>query len=46
MMEEVAAHVGMIYLEAPDSRYAAQPFDVFPFPWEEGSVDNPITMDQ
>ena len=44
MMEEVAEHVGMNYPETPDSRYVAQPFDDFLFPWEEGSVDNPITI--
>ena len=44
MMEEVCEHVGMNYPEVPDSRYVAQPFDNFLFPWEEGSVDNPITI--
>ena len=45
MMEEMAAeHVGMNYPETPDSRYVAQPFDDFLFHWEEGSVDNPITI--
>ena len=44
MMEEVAEHVGMNYPEIPDSRYVPQPFDDFLFPWEEGSVDNPITI--
>ena len=24
----------------------AQPFDDFFFPWEEGSVDNPITIEE
>ena len=42
MMEEV----GMNYPETPDSRYVAQPFDDFLFPWEEGSVDNPITIEE
>ena len=32
--------------EIPDSRYVAQPFDDFLFPWEEGSVDNPITIEE
>ena len=45
MMEEVSEHVGMNYPEIPDSRYVAQPFDDFLFPWEEGSVDNPITIE-
>ena len=44
MMEEVAEHMGMNYPEIPDSRYVAQSFDDFLFPWEEGSVDNPITI--
>ena len=44
MMEEVAEHVRMNYPETPDSRYVAQPFDDFLFPWEEGSMDNPITI--
>ena len=38
MMEEVAEHVGMNYPENLDSKHVAQPFDVFLFPWEEGSV--------
>ena len=46
MMEEVAEHVGMNYPEIPDSRYVAQPFDNFLFPWGEGSVDNPITIEE
>ena len=46
MMEEVAEHVGMNYPKTPDSRYVAQPFDDFLFPWEEGSVDNPITTEE
>ena len=44
MIEEVAEHVGMNYPEIPDSRYVAQSFDDSLFPWEEGSVDNPITI--
>ena len=46
MMEEVSEHVGMNYIEIPDSRYVAQPFDDFLFPWEDGSVDNPITIEE
>ena len=47
MMAEVSEHVGMNYPEIPDSRYVAQPFDDFLFPWEEeGSVENPITIDE
>ena len=46
LMEEVAEFVGMNYPEIPDSRYVAQPFDDFLFPWEEGSVDNPITIEE
>ena len=42
--EQVSEHVGMNYPETPDSRYGAQPFDAFLFPWDEGSLDNPITM--
>ena len=47
MMEEVSEHVGMNYPEIPDSRFVAQPVDDFLFPWEEeGSVENPITIDE
>ena len=46
MMEGVAELVEMNYPETPDSRYVAQPFDDFLFPWEEGSVDNPITIEE
>ena len=46
MMEEVAEYVGMNYPETPDSRYVDQPFDDFLFSWEEGSVDNPITIEE
>ena len=46
MLEEVAEHEGMNYPETPDSRYVAQPFDDFLFPWEDGSVDNPITIEE
>ena len=45
-MEEVAEHVGMNYSETPDSRYVAQSFDDFLFPWEDGSVDNSITIEE
>ena len=38
--------MGMNYPGTPDSRYVAQPFDDFLFPWEEGSVDNPITIEE
>ena len=44
MMEEVSGHVGMNYPEIPDSRFVAQPVD--DFPWEEGSVENPITIEE
>ena len=46
MIEEVAEHIGKNYPENPDSRYVAKPFDDFLFPLEEGSVDNPITIDE
>ena len=46
MMEEVAEHVAMNYPETPGSRYVAQPFDNFLFPWEEASVDNPIIIEE
>ena len=47
MMAEVSEHVGTNYPEIPDSRFVAQPVDEFLFPWEEeGSVDNPITIDE
>ena len=46
MMAEVAERVGMNYPEVPDARYVAQPFDAFLFPREEGSVDNPITIEE
>ena len=42
--KEVSVHVGMNYLKTLDSRYGAEPFDVFLFTREEGSVDNPITI--
>ena len=46
MMEEVSEHVGMNYPEIPDSSFVVQPVDDFLFPWEEGSVDNPITIEE
>ena len=46
MMEEMAEHVGMNYPKTLGSRYVAQPFDDFLFPSEEGSVDNPITIEE
>ena len=51
MMEEVAEHEGMNYpdtrYDTPDSRYEAQPFDDFLFPWEKaGSAKNHITVDE
>ena len=46
MMEDVAEHKGMNYSITADSRYVAQPFYVFLFSWEEGSVDNPITNEE
>ena len=46
MMDGVADHVGMNYHETPDSRYVAQPFDDFLFALEEGSVDNPIAIEE
>ena len=47
MMEEVSDHVEMNYPEIPDSRFVAQPVDDILFPWEEeGSVENPITIDE
>ena len=47
MMGEISDHVGMNYPEIPDSRFVAQRVDDLLFPWEEeGSVDNPITIDE
>ena len=46
MMAKVAEHVGMNYSETLDSRYVDQPFDDSLFSWEEGSVDNPITIQE
>ena len=45
MMEEVSEYVGMNYTDTPESRYVAQPVDDFLFPWEEESVENPITIE-
>ena len=39
LMEEVSEHVGMNYPDTSDSRCVAQP-------WEEGSVENPITIEE
>ena len=33
IIKKVSEHVGMNYPEIPDSRYVAQPVDVFLFPW-------------
>ena len=46
MLEEVAEHVEMNYPKIPDSSYVAQPIDDFLFLWEEGSVENPITIEE
>ena len=46
MMEEMIEHVEMNYHENPESRFVAQPFGDSLFPWEEGSVDNPITIEE
>ena len=46
MMEEVSDQVGINYPETTDSRYVAQPVDDFLLPWEEGSVENPITIEE
>ena len=47
MMEELAEHVGMNCPETPDCRYVAHSTNPqFLFPWEEGSVDNPITIEE
>ena len=46
MMAKVAEHVGMNYSETPESRYVDQPLDDFLFPWEEGSVNHPITIQE
>ena len=47
IMEEVSDHVGMNYPEIPNSRFVAQPVEKFLFPWEEeGSIENPITIDE
>ena len=36
----------MNYPETPDSRYVAQTFDDFLVPWEDGCVNNPITIEE
>ena len=36
----------MNYPDTPDSRYVAQPIDDYRFPCEEGSVENPITIEE
>ena len=46
MMEEVTQHVGMNYPEIPDTKFVVQPVDDLLFPWEEGSVENPITIEE
>ena len=46
MTEEVAEHVEMNYPDSPDSRYMAQPFDDFVFPWKERSVENTIIIEE
>ena len=46
MMEEVSEHVGMNYPEILDASYVAQTFDDSLFPWEEGYVDNSITIEE
>ena len=46
MMEDVSEHVGLNYPDTPDSRFVAQPVYFFIFPWEEGSVENPITIEK
>ena len=38
--------MGTNYPEIPDSRFVVQPVNDFHFPWEEGSVDNPITIEE
>ena len=45
-VEDVYEPVGMNYPNTPDSRHAAQPVDEFPFPWEKGSVEKPITIEE
>ena len=46
MLEEVSDQVGINYPETTDSRYVAQPVDDFLSPWEEGSVENPIPIEE
>ena len=44
IMKKMAEHVGMNYPNTPDARYVSQLVDDLLFPWEEGSVENPITI--
>ena len=46
MMQAVAGHVGTNSHYNPDFRYVAQLVDDFLFPWEEGFVGNPITLEE
>ena len=46
MMEDVSDYVGLNYPDILDSRYVAQPVYFFPSPWEEGSVENPFTLEE
>ena len=46
MKEQVSEHGGMNFPETPGSRAPAQSFDAFLFPWEEGCLDNPITIEE
>ena len=45
MMEEIAEHVGMNYPDTPDPSFMSQLVHDFLFPREEGSVENPITIE-
>ena len=46
MIEQVTEHVGMNYPEIPYPRFVAQPFDDFLFPLDEGSAENPVTIEE
>ena len=46
LMKELSDHVGMNYPEIPHSRFVVQPVKDLLFPWQEGSVDNPITIEE
>ena len=47
IMSQFAEQVALDYPEVPDSRYRAQPVNVFLFPLaEEGSVENKITIEE